>query len=63
MMGQPWDSNGGSSAERGLKLTKPLAPPTKVDFNSISRFCANAQIDGELKAYICQENRRSDIYK
>ena len=30
MMGQPWDSNGGSSAERGLKLIKPLASPPKL---------------------------------
>ena len=41
MTGQPWDSNVGSSAERGLKLTRPLESPTKVDLNSISRFCAN----------------------
>ena len=58
MMEQPWDSNGGSSAERGLKLIKPLASPTKVDFNSISRFCANAQTWwGTKSLYLSREQK------
>ena len=51
--GQSWDSNAGSSAERGLKLIRTLESPTKVDLNSINRFCANSQTwCGGLKAYI-----------
>ena len=58
LLDQWWDSNGGSSAERGLKLIKPLAPPTKVDFNSISRFCANAQTWwGTKSLYLSREQK------
>ena len=55
---QPWDSNGGSSAERGLKLIKPLASPPKLTSIRLAVSAQTHRLDGELKAYICQENRR-----
>ena len=58
MMGQPWDSNGGSAAERGLKLIKPLAPPPKLTSIRLGVSAQTHRLDVELKAYICQENSR-----